>query len=212
MKTLVTTVASIFALLFSFHASLVRAQDVKAVFVQNKEIVTLDSTGELSTLTHDDTPKGLPVWSKDGTRIAYIADIDKHRALADLLVIDSHSGSKITDVLIRPVTTGEGEDMRFIETLEWLTPDKIVAAGSVNLSTEKGVIIDLITGKEVMNYYDDSGSAVYSPDGSHVAYISGAPHFSPESLQNPTLNIDLSKIYPMTGTRVHYLSKEVPSR
>lgn len=182
-------------------------QQIKAVFIRNGEIFTWDFSGKPAQITNDGIQKEHPLWSKDGSRIAYLQDIDKNSALAELVVISSGSGSKVADILIRPVQTGEGNDMRFIETLQWLTPNKIAASGSINPSTEESLVLDLNSGKELMNYYDDDGGTVYSPDGEHAAYINGAPHFAAHEETAPALNIDLNKTYPTAGFQVDFLSK-----
>lgn len=144
-------------------------------------------------------------WGRNGSR-AYLQGVDKNLALAELVVISSTAGNKLADVLIRPVKADEGEDMRFIETLQWLTPQTIAASGSINPSTEESLVLDLASGKELMNYYDDAGGTVYSPDGEHAAYIDGAPHFVGREDTAPALNIDLERVYPAEGLLVDFLS------
>ena len=182
------------------------AQKLKAVFVRQGEIFTLDADGKAVQITSDGLHKEDPLWSKDGSRIAYLQGVDKNLALAELVVV-SGVGSKLADVLIRPVRADQGDDMRFIETLQWLTPEKIAASGSINPSTEESLVLDLASGQEVMNYYDDSGGTVYSPDGEHAAYVDGAPHFAARDETEPALNIDLRRVYPAAGVQVDFLSQ-----
>ncbi len=54
------------------------------------------------------------------------------------------------------------------------------AFGSVNPSTVEYAIVDAETGKEVRWYLADGFSLVWSPDGSHAAYVGYIPHFTPE--------------------------------
>ena len=57
-----------------------------------------------------------------------------------------------------------------------------------------------------MDYPDDAGGVVFSPNGEHAATISGMQHFLQESDREPELDIDNQRIYPAKGIHVSLLS------
>jgi hypothetical protein len=183
------------------------AQEIKAVFERDSEIFVMRGDGSVSQITHDGAPKTMPLWSKDGNRIAYLQGVEKNRGLGELVVIRSSDGRPLFNVAIRPPKEDEGQDIRYIDRLEWLTAEKVAVSGSINPSTEESLVVDLSSGRELVNYYDDTGGAVFSPDGEHVVFIDGAPHFMPEKETVPAINVDLRRMYPREGVRVDFLSK-----
>ncbi len=144
----------------------------------------------LHCLADDKTAKAMPLWSQDGTRIAYIAQERKSPALAWLVVIDRH-GKLLSKSAIKPELPGEiRSGMRFVEALQWLGKDKIVVSGSVNPGTTEYNVIDLSSGKTVKEFFDDGHVTSFSPDGQHYTSLSGSPHFTPTAQRAPILNID----------------------
>jgi hypothetical protein len=188
------------------------AQDVtKAAFESHREIFVIDPDGGVRQLTHDSIPKDLPLWSKDGTRIAWFQKQTHSLALGQLRVVDPETGETVSQANLRD--PGEspqmGNDLQFIDRLEWISSDRLVASGSVNPSTEESLVVDLKSGKEIISYYDDNGGAVFSPDGNHVAYVSGAPHFVPPDAKRPEVNIDKERVFPVDGVQIRMLSNIV---
>jgi dipeptidyl aminopeptidase/acylaminoacyl peptidase len=179
---------------------------VKAVYLKGNELFTVGADGEQKQLTHDGMPKRNPLWSKDGTRIAFERDIDESVALDDLIVIDSQTGNMLEDIRVCPVGSGEMNVVRYIEGIEWLTKDRIAAKGSINPSATQTFVYDVKTGKELIDYPDDAGGAVFSPDGEHAATIDGMQHFSQESDRAPELDIDNLRVYPAEGVHISVLS------
>jgi hypothetical protein len=121
-------------------------------------------------------------------------------------VIDEN-GRQLHDILVRPTEKAPPGGMRFVENVEWLSSQTIAVSGSVNPSLTETVVIDLKSGREVKDIYDDDGGPVFSRDGSRVAYIDGMPHFSPATSGRPTLNIDYRPIFPTPGSHVVFLTK-----
>lgn len=179
---------------------------IKVVYRKGNDLFMIGVDGKPQALTNDGIPKGNPLWSKDGTKIAFERDIDRSVALDNLIVMDPETGRTLGDVRIRPTSSGEMDSIRYIERIEWLTTDEIAAYGSINPSTVDVLIIDTKTGKEVMDYTDDSGGAAFSPDGEHAATINGMPHFSQESERAPELDIDNLRVYPAKGVHISILS------
>lgn len=132
----------------------------------------------------------LPVWSRDGTRIAYIDEADPASALAMLVVIDQH-GQVQSRIAIKPIVKGEvPSGMRFVESLEWIGNDRVVASGSVNPSSTENLVFDLLTHSVVGEYIDDARGAAFSPDGRHVLLVDGSPHFAAAGTHAPALRLD----------------------
>lgn len=158
----------------------------------------------------------LPAWSRDGSRIAYFDDADPGSALAWLVVIDPQ-GRALTRLPIKPLAAGEVRSgMRFVESLEWLGSDRVVASGSLNPSSTESLVFDLGRNAVVAEYMDDGRGASFSPDGRHVLLVEGAPHFTSGDTRAPVLSlngqavlaglpVDLSAIGPVRwsadGTR-----------
>ena len=132
----------------------------------------------------------LPVWSRDGTRIAYVEDANSQSALASLVVIDQH-GQVQSRTAIKPVASGEVRSgMRFVEALDWVGSDRVVVSGSINPSSTESLLVDLLRGAVVGEYVDDARGASFSPDGKHVVTVDGAPHFTAPGARAPVLRLD----------------------
>ena len=197
--------ALLLALALAAAPSATRAETaLKVAFVEGNEIHAGPLGGPYAALTHDRVPKSLPVWSKDGTRIAFLRATASARALARLVVVDE-AGRPVADILVRPATTAPIVGLRFVETIEWLSAGKIALGGSVNPSTAENVILALPGGAELLNFFEDGPGAAFSPDGAHAAYMDGSPHFAPEDARAPTLRVDGEAIYPRRGEAVRFL-------
>ena len=182
--------------------------NISAVFVKDSEIVISTESDEQVQLTNDGIPKSLPVWSKDGSKIAFIEKTDRNIALSRLSVI-SRGGSRLFSILIHPAPTDPREvvtGMRFVERVEWVTGSRIAVSGSINPSTCENIVFDVFTGSIVNEFYDDGCNAAYSQDGRHVAYMTGAPHFTPESRRERELIVDGKSVFPRRGTQVKFIT------
>jgi hypothetical protein len=179
---------------------------ISGVFIKNDEIVVSTDDARQIQLTYDRTPKNHPVWSKDGTMIAFTEETDKWVAL-DRLVVISRDGKLLYNFLIHPVVPGlEVVGMRYVERIEWVTNSKIAVSGSINPFTVENIIFDLSTREISRNFLSD-GYPVYSPDGLHVAYISPVPHFTPRSDRESELVVDNDQpVYPPVDTKVDFIS------
>jgi len=200
-----------FALLLTLAAnvghSFAQGAGIKAAYVKDGDIFTIGADGLEQRVTDDGIPKDDPLWSKDGTKIAFLRKIDKGVALDNLIVVDPESGRTLANIRICPVIPGEVYDINYVERIEWLTADNIAAAGNVNPSSVHTLVFDARTGKELTDYIDDDGGAVFSPDGEHVAAETGAPHWTPDWGSAPELDIGDQRVYPAKGVHVTLLSK-----
>ena len=154
-----------------------------------KVCVSLDG-GALHCFGSAASKARLPAWSRDGTRIAYIDQSDPGAALA-WLVVTNPNGQPLSRLPIKPLALGEVRSgMRFVESLEWLDSDRVVASGTINPSSTESLVFDLGRGAVVAEYVDDGRGASFSPDGRHVLLVEGAPHFSGPGGRAPVLSLN----------------------
>jgi hypothetical protein len=154
-------------------------------------------------LTRDGIPKALPVWSKDGSMVAFVEKTKPEEALARPVFLDS-KGKTISDALVHPEQRADYADtgMRFVESIEWLTDHKVAVYGSVNPSTSEYLIFDVHLGKSVYQFFNDGPRAAFAPDGLNVAWESGCPDFTPVERCNWALNVDGKSVFPQGGSDV----------
>lgn len=176
---------------------------VKIAAVRDGEVCVSADGGALSCLGSTAPKARLPVWSRDGTKIAYIGYADSETALAWLMVVDQH-GQVQSRIAIKPVVKGEvSSGMRAVESLEWIGSDRVVVSGSVNPSCSESLVVDLQQNSVVGGYIDNARGASFSPDGRHVVTIDGAPHFSAKTARAPVLRLDgrevLKGLHPDLG-------------
>ena len=180
--------------------------DGKIVFVKNGQIFALTEHGErIRQLTEEGASKYLPVWSKDGSRIAFLSAGVKDQMRGHLIVIDE-DGNTLHDMPYQGRMDSAG-GMRFIESLEWIGSDRIALSGSVNPSLTATIVIDLTKQTDYGGIFDDGPGADFSPDGRHFAYSTGSPHFTPESMREPTLNVDFAEVFPELGAHINFVSR-----
>lgn len=122
--------------------------------------------------------------------------------LAKLIVIDIY-GNSIADINVNPYSDAH-TGMRFVEEVEWLTKDRIAFGGSINPSQSEYLIFDINTRKVVDQFYDDGSGASFSPDGLHVAYVIGSPHFSKADERTPTLMVDDKPVFSKNGINLEF--------
>lgn len=139
--------------------------------------------------------RALPAFSPDARRVAFVQATDRHRALADVVVVD-RAGHELSRTAIEPVEPGTAyAGMRYVEALRWIGPDRILIRGSINPSQSQYYEIDAAAGRVVADVIDDESAAAVSPDGRRIATLSGSPHFTPEAEQRPVLSIDGTPVW-----------------
>jgi hypothetical protein len=165
------------------------------------DLVLRSQDGVARTLIHGGMARRKPVFSPDGSRIAFVQATDPHLARAALVVVDL-DGHELTRVLIEPVV-GETRyaGMRYVEAIRWLTPNRLVVRGSLNPSQSQYYVVDIASGRLLDDVIDDTSSAVWSPDALHVATTTGEPHFESDEDHAPSIEIDRHMVYPTTPTR-----------
>jgi WD40 repeat protein len=176
--------------------------DVKVVYVKNNQIFVASRSNDPGRqVTETSAAKSLPVWSKDGSRIAFLEGADDDASLGRIVVI-AGDGQVLQRLPLKSTLGG----MRFVEGLEWLAPNRLALSGSVNPSLTETAVLDLAAPAGQDNVFDDGPGADFSPDGQHFAYASGSPHFTPQSKREPALNVDHVRVYPERGVHVDFVS------
>lgn len=183
---------------------------VDTVVIKNNDIYLSVGSGPMMPLTHDGIPKDSPLFSKDGSRIAYAERADRAGAIAMIIVIDRF-GQELNRIYVHPQQPVRGQEasddpaaMLYVEQMEWLTNSRIAVSGEVNPSSSENLIFDLPPHGLPKRFFDD-GSVGYSPDGAHFAFEGGMPHFSPAANWTPTLNVDDNTVpvYPASTSNSH---------
>lgn len=180
---------------------------VWAVMAKQGEIVLLTPRLQTRPLTHGGGRKALPTWSKAGDRIAYVEDAPPGVALKQLAIVDLR-GAVLRRILVHPAGPDEAIDdgMRWVESISWPAPDRIVVAGSINPSTREVLVFDPTTGETIAQFNDDGFGPGFSSDGKHAAYVTGAPHFTPRTFRLARLTIDGEKVFPEGDRQVDFVS------
>jgi len=199
-------IACVIFLVISTSASSAQSDAMKSVYRKANDIFVTVVGGKSRLLINDNIPKGNPLWSKDGSKIAFERDIASSIALDDLVIIDPVSGAEITSLKICPEATELQCAINRVEGIEWLDEGRIAVQGNINPSTSQTFVYDLKTEKVVADYTDDTGGAVFSPNGVHAATINGMPHFVNNSENSPELEIDNKRIFPALLAHYEFLS------
>jgi hypothetical protein len=181
------TITGVLLVACAWAARAADSSAIQSVFVLNSEIYISTGSGKPVQLTDDGLAKSLPVWSPDGNRIAFVR-ISARPGLGDIVVLSS-TGQELLAATFRP-SDANVSGMRFIEELEWISPERLMVSGSMNPSTGESAVIDARTGKEVAGYLADGPSVAFSPDAKHVAYEAPVPHFMPVEERRPRLCLD----------------------
>jgi hypothetical protein len=180
------------------------SQEIRTVMVLGNDICVRSTKGQTMHLTDDGVPKALPVWSKDGTHIAFLENTENLVVQTKLVVIDQN-GRVASKVPIKPYSPGEAQSgMRYVEALEWLTADRIAVSGTVNPSTTEYDIVDLNDNSVINQFFDDGHGAAFSPDGEHYAYVSGSPHFTPTDERAPSFIVDGKPVFSGRGNDLEF--------
>jgi dipeptidyl aminopeptidase/acylaminoacyl peptidase len=194
--------------LFSCPTAVANDPSQKAAFVKGNEIYRADAAGHIRQLTSDGIPKWLPAWSEDGQKLAFMRKAPRTESLGHLVVI-TDSGEAVIEIPLEPVEPNVDKAMRFVETLQWIAPDRIAVGGTVNPSTIEVVVLDIATGKQTDETDSDEMAPTFSTDGKHFAGFFGSPHFADEEGKEPELDVDNKRVYPPETIKVDFLTKPV---
>jgi hypothetical protein len=169
-------------------------EDYRVVFVRNKQICLTGPSKAVNCLAGDNRDKLLPVWSREGDRIAYVEIGSTPSALATLFVIDPQ-GKRLGEVPLKVVEKGEiRSGMRQVESLEWIAGNRLVASGSINPSSTEHLVVDTSQMKVVDELVSDGFGATFSPDGLSYIAVTGQPHFTKKESRSPSLIINSHRL------------------
>lgn len=200
--------------------TIIKRDNVDALVVKkDNNLYLTNALGTTVQLTHDGIPKDLPLFSKDGSEIAYAERADRGGGKGMIVVIN-RQGRELYRVYVSPkhnvgaqaASDGPGAAPYF-EHFQWLTNSLIAVNGAINPSQGQDLIYHLPPSGVPYQFFDD-GEVVYSPDGRQVAYETGMPHWA-RGGQTPALDVieglgidyDVITAYPTTpSTHIRFIS------
>jgi len=175
-------------------SAIIKRDNVESLIVKkDNNLYLTNALGETVQLTHDSIPKDLPLFSKDGSEIAYAERADRGGGKGMIVVIN-RQGHELYRVYVNPkhdvgvqaASDGPG-GAPYFEHFQWLTNALIAVSGAINPSQSQNLIYHLPPRGAPYQFFDD-GEVVYSPDGRRVAYETGMPHWA-RGGQRPTLDV-----------------------
>ena len=198
MKRLFTLLLSLFVV--GNSASQPSHPSIRVVAIQDNRLCIQLEDRSIDCDASDKSIKTLPTWSKDGLRIAYFSPDISDRRLGQLVLVDQHR-SVVTQIPVKPMAPGfVHSGMRYVETVEWLDGNLIAVSGTINPSSTEYNILDISTGKTILEFVDDGFGAAFSQDGKLYASVSGGPHFTPAKSRELKLNVNGAAIVDLSGT------------
>lgn len=167
---------------------------VKAVFLRGSDIWMAAGDGsDARRLTTDGRPKGPPVWSPAGTRIAFHTAFDlRATPNAEIVVLDEQ-GKVLWTIPIAAESTAEPVEINSILAFDWIDERRIGYQGHLNPSFGEYRVVDLELERQVASYL--GSRFTWSPGGERLAYVGWTPHFQPESTKNEYVEIDGKAVY-----------------
>lgn len=176
------------------------------VYLRTPHVSVMNSDG---TNQRNITKGGLanrlwPTWSSDGTKIAYISDIDGNNMQVYIINVDGSGNNRLTDDfnwVFDPTFSPDGKKILY--------------------SSETGISVIEIDGTNHINLFEggifSNNGLNWSPDGSKILFsssISGNPDVyivnnDGTGLQNLTIdsdNFDFGAVWSPDGTKIAFLS------
>lgn len=130
---------------------------------KNEDLWLVDQTGNIAQFTSGPAHKGSPVWSPDGSRIAYYSEVG---GVYDIVVSPSNAGSKVEPLL-------KSAEAKY--PTDWSRDGKYLLFGVLTEGTKSDIwamsIPDRRAGPVLDTIYSE-GYAALSPDGKWLAFQS----------------------------------------
>jgi hypothetical protein len=156
----------------------------------------LTANGQNYFLAPADTSyKRLPVFSPDGSMIAYEVFVPPTEAAAEVVVVNATTGRKMAVAMIDPMSGGAQAVESGLTSIEWMGDNKLGVVIHESLGLEDGAVVILPTSSQIAaaagagkialaddnatRFFDDAvgGSFTPSPLGHHWATIYGTDHY-----------------------------------
>ena len=158
------------------------AANGRIAFVSEGDIYTVESDGsDRQQITSGPRSEYNPMWSRDGTRLAYWSDLDETRS--DLVVTDADGGDPLTIGSVagtentRPEWSSDGAEVMFSVIVPELAADPCpISVGNGGFCGAR-VFVAATDGSGARSVGDpdlDARSPTLSPDGRTVAFGGGA--------------------------------------
>jgi len=130
---------------------------------KNNDLWLVDQAGHVAQFTNDPAHKGSPVWSPDGSRIAYYSELNGNY---DIVVSPSNAGSRVEPLL-------KSAEAKY--PTDWSRDGKYLLFGVLTEATKSDIwamsVADRRAGPVLDTIYSE-GYAALSPDGKWLAFQS----------------------------------------
>ncbi len=181
----------------------------RAVYEKGDDLWIVDDDGSnLKQLTRGGNGGNTPVWSPDGTKIAFFVGFPYEKTVGKLTVIDA--SGKISKNLSLPSRNMEEGYIRFIDKLDWIDSNKIGVEGSMDPSTDVYRMIDLTSGKEIKSYF--GAKFVWSTTKTNIAMRGWYPQDAPAEIKSDYIQVDEETIYPTDDVREQEIMQNIIHR
>jgi hypothetical protein len=179
----------------SYGAQTSLPSDVRAAYIDNGprndrgDLVILYRSGYKARLTSDLQVRYNPVFSPDGSKIAFGVQLKKvngHLPGDARIVVVDLKGMVLDEFLVDKDYPLHGSGA--VDSVRWAGNNKIITQFGFNPDESVVTITDLRT-HQSQSYVDSGGSIAPAFDGEHWAFVNGVQHFR-SSAQSETVVLD----------------------